>query len=168
MRFATVTISLFLVTAPASAQEERPAVQESVYFELFGPVGSHSFNFDARFASGVTFRVGGALAQTTEPYCRRCTVQPPPRQGLIFLTSLNYVAGAGLHHAEFGLGARVEAADPGMERLAFDERIGLLGTIGYRLQTPGRGPILRATVSPMWFGERVRLVAGISAGYSLR
>ena len=168
MRLATITLSLLLFAASARAQEERPAVHESVYLELFGPVGSHSFNFDARFASGVTLRIGGALAQTTEPYCRRCTVQPAARQGLIFLTSLNYLLGAGLHHAEFGLGARVEVADSGMERLAFEERIGLLGTIGYRFQTPGRGPILRAALSPMWFGESTRLVVGISAGYSLR
>ena len=155
---------LFLMVSSLRAQENTTLKRHAIYFETFGQGGLYSLNYDYRIKPTLSVRVGF----TTWGFSFL-------GNGFTFTgfpVMLNYLSGKKSSHFEAGLGcmpATVNYHSDGynpffvMEGQGTTTRVIGTATIGYRLQPPKGGFILRAGLTP-FFTNQVKLYAGVSVG----
>lgn len=166
LRSWLIVVGILLLTISSiRAQDNPPQLKRNaVYFEMFGNGGLYSLNYDYRIKSVLSVRVGF----TTWGFSFL-------GNGITFTgfpVMLNYLSGIKSSHFEAGLGcmpATVTYHGDGynpffvMEGQGTITRVIGTATIGYRLQPPKGGFVLRAGLTP-FFTNQVKLFAGASVG----
>ena len=135
----------------------------SVYLELLGNGGLYTVNYDRRFSSHWSTRIGIMLfgGQSEEPTDDRISFALIP-------VMLNYLVGEGSHRLELGIGPLIGVVGGHLEEYGWIAGSGLAGvtsTVGYRYQLPGGGFVFRVSLTPFYSGEP-QLWGGVSFGYA--
>lgn len=146
------------------AQERaEPPASNAVYLELLGNGALYTVNYDRRFADHWSGRIGFMVvtAQAEEPVNDEVGVAILP-------VMVNYLAGAGSHRLELGIGPLFGIVGGELEEYGGFAGVGLAGvttTFGYRYQPPGGGFVFRIGLTPFYSGMP-QLWGGLSLGYA--
>lgn len=180
MKLQLLPVLVCLLAAPLAAQERPVSARDAVYLEVGGYGGYYSLNYDRRISDRLAVRVGGSETAFTNLDGERFHITALP-VGVGFLIDPEMLRpGAsrwfGGAHRWIEIGPGLVLGSEGSDReSAPEERTGLVvltGTLGFRLQRPTQGWLLRIGLTPFLPLKSppgtffTGVSGGISVGYS--
>ena len=171
-RMSSAALCILSVAVLPAAAQDGPGpsfARSSVYLEILGPGVFYSVNYDYRFTQRFGVRAGFST-WTIEPIF---SFDGDELSFAGFPLTANYLTGDGPSHVEFGAGiVPVFISSDGTNHFFGDEYhesgTVLLGTLsmGYRMQPPDGGFMLRVVMTPLFSAEDFAWTAGLSFGYA--
>jgi hypothetical protein len=169
-RFCGIIASALLISAPAAtlrAQDvPRPFCRSAIYLEGLGPGLLYSINYDHRITEHVSLRAGFSTWSIYFPL-----VENSDFSFTGFPLIVSYLTGDGSSHFELGIGlvpATISVGDQsgffGTGEKASATIVLGTATIGYRIQPPDGGFLLRLCLTPLMNSDRAIMYGGVSVG----